>query len=291
MIKQAAAYDSFVRTAAAIMPTFTDPASVSLALGQSRAYGPKTLIEGAVAYGAIAALQDPVFVTALREAGNSPEHREKMVGYILANPAYVFLFKDSDVAAGLAREALGPIGVKMYVSGKAVRQAAYDIQKQGWSKAPVNDLRGRLAAAEAASEADMTPQPERLARARLAVSESAPLPITASPLAPPYAPLISRALQLAAIAALGEARDETYDRLSILTVEEGAQGCLAIAKRNFHQCLAVAKPNYEDIFCIGQHALADTGACLAKGAGVDLPPEPQPPVPPVKKKARRHKRG
>ncbi len=292
MIQQAAAYDSYVHAAVAITPTFTDAASVSQALGQARAYGPRSLIEGAIAYGAIAALEDPVFVAALRDAGNSPEHRAKMVDYILANPAYVLLFKNSDVVAGLAREAIGPTGLRLYATGKAVRQAAYDIQRQGWSKAPVSDLKGRLEAAEAAAGADMAPDPERLSLARQAVSGSAPLPITSPALPPPYTALVSRALQLAAIAALGEAREETYDRLSALTADDDAQACLAIAKRNFHQCLAVAKPNYEDIFCMGQHALADTGACLARAAGVDLPPEPAPPPPPppVKKTTRRHRR-
>jgi hypothetical protein len=291
MIQQAAAYDSYVRGSVAISPSFTDAASVSQALAQSRAYGPRSLIQGAVAYGAIAALEDPVFVAALRDAGNSPEHREKMVGYILANPAYVLLFKDSAVAAGLAREAIGPTSLRLYATGKAVRQSAYDIQKQGWSKAPVNDLKGRLEAAEAAASADMTPQPERLEQARLAVGGTAPLPSTAPALPPPYTPLVSRALQLAAIAALGEAREDAYDRLSPLAADDDAQACLSIAKRNFHQCLAVAKPNYEDIFCIGQHALADTGACLARAAGVELPPEPAPPPPPAKKKAHRRRHG
>jgi len=291
LIQDAAAYDSYVRDASAISPAFTDASAVSRALDQARAYGPRSFVRGAIAYGAIAALQDSAFVAALREAGNSPEHREEMVGYILANPAYVLVFKDSPVAAGLARDALGPEGLKLYSTGKAVRQSAYDIQKQGWSKADVVDLKGRLVAAEAAADSDMSPEPERLAQARRAVGGSAPLPATAAPLPPPYTPLVSRALQLAAIAALGEARDDTYDRVVGLTTEDDAQACLATAKRNFHQCLAVARPNYEDIFCMGQHALADTGVCLAKAAGVELPPEPPPPPPLIKKKpARKHRR-
>jgi hypothetical protein len=133
----------------------------------------------------------------------------------------------------------------------------------------------------------MQPEPERLAEARQAVSGPAPLPITATPLAPPYSPLVAHALQLAGIAALGEAKDDAYDRLSVLTSETDTSACLAVAKRNFHQCLAVARPNYEDIFCTGQHALLDTGACMIKAAGLDLPVEPPPPVAPAKKKSRR----
>jgi hypothetical protein len=283
MIRDAAAYDGYMRQAVSISPAFTDAGSVSQALNQARAYQPRSLVRGAVAYGAIAALQSRAFVASLREAGNSPEHREQMMGYILANPAYLSSFAGTDEAAGLAREALGPTAVHLYLAGGAVRQAAYDVQKQGWSKAPVTDLAGRLAAAEAAASSEMSAAPDRLTEARQSVSGVAPLPITAPPLAPPYTPLVSHALQLAAIAALGEATDAAADRLSVLTTDDGATTCLAAAKRNLHQCLAVAKPNYEDIFCTGQHGLRDTGACMVKAAGLELPPEPPPPPAPVKK--------
>lgn len=288
MIRDAAAYDSYMRHAVGISPAFTDAASVTQALDIARAYAPKSLLRGAVAYGAIAALQDQTFVGALRDAGNTPEHRAEMVNYILANPAYVSVFKDSDVAAGLAREAFGPTALRLHATGKAVRQAAYDIQRQGWSKLPVNDLGGRLAAAEAAANGDMESDPDAVAQARQSVSGAAPLPVTAAPLAPPYTPLVAHALQLAAIAALGEATDASMDRLAVLTTDDDAAACLGAAKRNFHQCLAVAKPNYEDMFCMGQHALIDTGACMAEAAGVALPPEPPPP-PPVIKVATHHK--
>jgi hypothetical protein len=51
--------------------------------------------------------------------------------------------------------------------------------------------------------------------------------------------------------------------------------CLNMSKLNLYQCLAVAKPHYEDVFCLGQHILADTGQCLMKGAGVPEPADPR----------------
>lgn len=294
MIQDAAAYDSYMKRAIAITPAFTDAASVSQAMGYTRAYAPKSLVRGAVAYAAIAALQDPAFVAAVREAGNTPEHRQDMVGYILANPAYVQYFKDSNVAAGLAREALGPRALRLHAVGKAVHQAAYDIQRQGWSKIEVADLNGRLAAAEAAAGGDMISDPDVLAQEKQSAGGAVALPTAATPLSPPYTPMVAHALQLAAIAALGEARNENVDQLSVLLADGDTSACLGAAKRNFHQCLAVAKPNYEDIFCIGQHGLQDTGACLADAAGVLLPPEPLSIPPPFTPKravhhTRRHK--
>ena len=48
-----------------------------------------------------------------------------------------------------------------------------------------------------------------------------------------------------------------------------------MSKLNLYQCLAVAKPHYEDVFCLGQHVLEDTGHCLMKGAGVAEPIDPR----------------
>ena len=77
--------------------------------------------------------------------------------------------------------------------------------------------------------------------------------------------------------------------------EEGAtHACLHMAKLNLFQCLAVAKPHYEDIFCMGQHVMMDTGSCFAKNAGVDMPvvAAPAPPTPnTAAPKARRSARG
>lgn len=299
MLQDAAAYDGYVRAASATSPAFTDAAAVAGALKQTGAYSPKTLVRGAVAYGAIAALEDAAFVASVREAGNTPEHRREMVGYIIANPAYVALFKDADAAAGLVREAIGPASLQLYATGRAVKQSAYDIQKQAWSKAQVADLQGRLSSAEAQAQEDMAPDPARLMAERQSVAGVAPIALPNAPL-PTISgntPLVSHALQLAAIAALGEATDTAYDQLVGLEVDSDTQACLATAKRNFHQCLAVAKPNYEDIFCMGQHGLRDTGACMARAAGFETPPEPLPP-PPAPKPARstakvihRHKRG
>jgi hypothetical protein len=277
-----------VTRAATISPAFSDPTSVSLALTEARAYGPKPLITGAVAFAAIAAMRDQTFVASLRQAGNSPEHRAEIVSYILANPAYLNAFKGTDEAAVLARDAIAPMALRLNATGRTVRQSAYDVQRQSWSKAFVQNLPGRLAESEAAATADMVPDATRVAEMRQSMVAFAAATGASPPLAA-YGPLVSRALQLAAIGALGEARDDTYARLAPLLIDSDDEACLAAAKRNFHQCLAVAKPNYEDIFCTGQHALMDTGACMARAAGVEPPPEPPPPAPqPVVAKTKPH---
>ncbi len=287
MIDDAAAYESFLARVTAVPPAFTGPVQVAAARDLGAAYETKALVRGAVAYGAIAALQAPEFVAAVRAAGPTPEARRLLVNAIIADPTAVFAFAGSDRAAGLARQAIGAAGMRLYNAGTAVKQASYTVQKQAWSKTDVLDRVGRLASVKTSSASPMTPAADRSAVLHGAASGLAPMTISADRAAPPYATLLDRALQLAAIAALGEATEDAYDRLGYLTYEETTAECLDRAKRNLFQCLAVAKPNYEDIFCTGQHEMQDTGECLARSVGVAVPLEldrPEPlRLPPIRK--------
>ena len=282
LIGDAASYEAYLLRVTATTPAgFTNGASVAQALKTAAAYEPRVLVRGEIAYGAVAALQNPTFVAQVRAAGNSPENRKLMVDYILHDPGYPFRFQGADAAAGLVKEALGGAGLRLYATGKTIKQSAYDVQHQAWSREEIADRAGRLAAVEAAAAQGVDPATERVAVLQSAATGAAPLPITAQPAAPPYTPLIARSMQLAAIAALGEANDDAYDQLTTLMADSDSDTCLHMAKLNLYQCLAVAKPHYEDIFCMGQHVMVDTGACLARGVGVEPPPDPLPPPRPV----------
>ena len=282
LLGDAASYEAYLTRVTATSPAgFTSGATVAQALKTAAAYEPKVLVRGEIAYGAVAALQNPTFVAQVRAAGNSPENRKLMVDYILHDPGYPFRFQGSAEAAGLVKEALGGAGLRLYATGKVVKQSAYDIQHQMWSRDEISDRAGRLAAVEAAAAAGIDPATERVAILQRAANGAEPLPITAPPAQPPYTPLIARAMQLAAIAALGEASDTAYDQLTSIMADPDTDACLHMAKLNLYQCLAVAKPHYEDIFCMGQHVMVDTGACLVRGVGVEVPPDPTPPPKPV----------
>jgi hypothetical protein len=280
LLGDAAAYEAYLSRVTATTPAgFTDGASVAQALKTAAAYEPGVLVRGEIAYGAVAALQDPTFVAQVRAAGNSPENRKLMVDYILQDPGYAFRFQGADAAAGLIKAALGGAGLRLYATGKLIKQSAYDVQHQMWSRADVTDRPGRLASVEAAAAQGIEPASERVAVLQRAASGAERLPLTAPSAAPPYTPLLARSMQLAAIAAIGEATDAAYDRLTTLTADTDTDACLHMAKLNLYQCLAVAKPHYEDIFCMGQHVMIDTGACLARGVGVEVPADPLPPPP------------
>ncbi len=280
LLSDAAAYEAYLQHVTGTSPSFTDGTQVAAALKAGAAYEPRALVRGAIAYAAIAALGDPTFVAQVRAAGTTPEYRHAMMGYVLYNPVYVFQFRNSDVAAGLAKQALADAGLKLYAAGKTMKQASYDVQHQPWSKQEVADRPSRLAAVEQAAKDPIPLAEDQVPSLQRAADGSAPLPITAPPAEPPYPPMVAHALQLAAVAALGEADDSAYDALTTVTVDDDTTACLHMAKLNLHQCLAVAKPHYEDIFCLGQHAMSDTGSCLVKNVGMELPPEPAPPPPP-----------
>ncbi len=95
--------------------------------------------------------------------------------------------------------------------------------------------------------------------------------VATQPAAPPYSPLVVRSLALAALAVLGEAGEANLVQLTSVMSEPVAGSCLNMSKLNLYQCLAVSKPHYEDVFCMGQHILMDTGMCVLKGAGAPNP--------------------
>ena len=79
--------------------------------------------------------------------------------------------------------------------------------------------------------------------------------------------MVARAVTLAALSAIGMAGDEQVSRIMPNLTDPEATFCLNMARLNLFQCLAVAGPHYEDMFCMGQHVLMDTGSCLIRSSG------------------------
>jgi hypothetical protein len=83
---------------------------------------------------------------------------------------------------------------------------------------------------------------------------------------------VIHALALAALAAIGEAGPEELYQVEPVLTEPAAAACENLSRLDLYQCLAVSKPYYEDVFCLGAHALADTGQCVMIDAGAPIPP-------------------
>jgi hypothetical protein len=159
--------------------------------------------------------------------------------------------------------------------------AYFEGPPNNWSKADVDDRPGRLALAKALSAEQQKAIDVDALRLTQNVSGGQAMGLSAPPAAPPYTPLVARSLAVAAMAALGEGGEEYAPQLLALLSENNEGQCLHMAKLNLYQCLAVARPQYEDVFCLGQHAVMDTGQCIMKAAvvGYVLPAPVVLPVP------------
>jgi len=275
VVEQAGAYRAYITRASGISPGFANGQDVAQGLRTGEAYEPGQLLRGAIAYGAVVALQDPAFVAGVRKYAADPDQRRTVAYEVMKDPAYAVGFAGSASAAGLVMAALGQDGRRLLELGYSVHQAAYDVQRQPWSKAEVSGREERMALAKSLSAQQTPGEVAETSRLQMAVSGSGQLGLTADAASPPYTPLVIHSLAVAALAALGYADDNSLGQVMPILAEPGAATCLNMAKLNLYQCLAVAKPHYEDVFCLGKHVLEDTGHCLMKGAGVAEPPDPR----------------
>ena len=271
VIEQASAYRAYVQAASAISPAFIDGPSVAQGVRTGASYEPQQLLRGAIAYGAVVALQDPGFVAGVRAYSGTADQRRFIAYEIVKDPAYVVGISGSAGAAGLVRAALGEDGAKLLTQGRLVKQAAYDVQRRPWSKADVAAREQRLALAKQLSATPTLGEVSETARLSLAVSGNGVLGLSPQSASPPYTPIVVRSLAVAALAALGYADEEELEMVMPILAEPNSASCFNMSKLNLYQCLAVSKPHYEDVFCLGVHVLMDTGMCVLKSAGVPAP--------------------
>jgi len=311
----AAVYVDYIEDARRLSASFADGAGVQSELQTGAAIEPNQLAHGAVAYGAIVAMQEPSFRSALRGYAASDSARADMLNHILSDPGYAATLPGADAAARRVILALSSDGQSVYRAGAAVKQAAYDIQHQKWSKDFVTDPTGRLALAKQNSVTLKSVQSDDSAQMLTAaltgqglvsrattgqstgdqtVQAATAVPAgtqatDASAIAPaqtsvfdrpdlfnqPYTDTVQHALAIAAIAMLGEGGPEHQAQMVALMDDGDGGKCFGMSKLNLYQCLAVAKPYYEDVFCLGQHILMDEGQCLGKLSSNALSFEPK----------------
>jgi len=273
VVEAASEYHVYMDRAGRIAPVFANGPQIEDSLAAGEAFEAQQLSRGVIAYGALVALQDPSFVAGVRTFAVDPDGRRSLAARLVADPNYAAALPGAPTAAGLVITTLNADSSRVRGAGELVKQFAYDVQHQAWSKKDVIDPAGRLARAKAVSSAPMTPLPADVDQLEGAVTgadskvASKALLVSGSASAPPYTAVVSRALAVAALAALGEGGDDNDAQVESLLNDAGGGFCLNMSKLNLYQCLAVAKPWYEDVFCLGQHVLIDTGQCVSKDVG------------------------
>ena len=272
IVQAAAGYEDYMARASLVSAAFQSGADVSAALRLGASDDPRALLRGEIAYAAIVALGDPAYVASVRVYARDDASRRRMASLLESDPRYVLSLRGSGGAAGLAVAALMEQGRKLKSEGASVTQAAYTIQHQSWSAQQVPDREARLAAAKAGADLAASAPPDVIANLSRAASGFNQVPLNAPPASGPFPPVIVHALAVAALAVLGEAGPEDVSEVEPLLTERTAAECENLAKLDLYQCLAVSKPYYEDVFCLGSHALADTGQCVMIDAGAPVPP-------------------
>lgn len=265
VVEAACAYETYLRNAAAIRAGFRSGEAVNQAMTVGEAYQPRQMEEGVIAYAALIALEDPRFVRGVQRYAQDPRGGEREADALLDDPAEAAAIPGARDAGALVGAVLRQEGVQLFTAGQAVKQSAYEVQHQAWSRQAVPDPQVRLARAKSLAANAVIPAPEDVSRLLQSAVGFRGRRATDDQGAGGATPVVQRGLALAALAVLGRATDEP--RLTRLLSEGGEANCMRMAKLNLYQCLAVAGPHYEDIFCLGQHALMDTGQCVAAGGG------------------------
>ena len=267
VVEAASAYQMFVERAGAIDAHFADGEAIRTAMVTAEMWQPEQLGQGALAYAALLAMQDPGFVGGVRRAAASPAGAETLIRALEADPRQAAAIEGADAAALRINTVLTTQAERLAETGRKVKQSAYDIQHQAWSRQTVPDGAQRLALAKQLADLPVKPTADDVAHL-FQVATSPPSYAGAPTSAPPgYTPVVQKALTLAALAILGRADRGELESAGLLRMRGGGGDCMTMARLNLYQCLAVAGPHYEDIFCMGEHALKETGQCLREGAG------------------------
>ncbi|HEX3363537.1 hypothetical protein [Phenylobacterium sp.] len=253
LVAQASAFEAFMRHGRRIDPAFSGPADVSQALQTGAAHEPHELEAGMIAYAALAALQEPRFVAAVRA------DRSDLARRIAADPQAALALAGADAAEARASGALYAEGSALSGEGEKIKHAAYSVQHQAWANAKVPDPAGRLSRVKRLSTESYRPAREDAAELQMSLAGAARRSGAASP-------VVARGVALAALSVLGEARQGQN-----LMSEPRTTSCLHMAKLNLYQCLASAGPHYEDIYCLGQHAMIDPGQCVVEATQIHNP--------------------
>jgi hypothetical protein len=252
---RAAAFESFMRHARGIDPAFAGPADVAQALQTGASHEPHELEAGMIAFAALAALQEPRFVAAVRAEAAPGELARRLA----ADPQAALALPGAEAAGARASGALYAQGFGLASDGEKVKHAAYSVQHQAWSTAKVADPAARLSRVKRLSAESYQPAREDAAQLQMALAQTVHRPGAPTP-------VVARGVALAALSVLGEQRQGQS-----LMSEPRAGSCLHMAKLNLYQCLASAGPHYEDIFCLGQHAMIDPGQCVVEATKTSSP--------------------
>ena len=242
----ASAFDGYMHAVAAIDAGFKSGQSVAAALRRASAYDAHQLEEGMIAYGAMAAMQSPRFVYGVMDIAQNPGDRRALIQALVGDPESAVRLPGAAEASAMAADAILREAQPVVANGRAIKQASYDVQHQGWSIAKAVDQPGRLAEAKAVSAVRVAAHDGDVARLLTQVSIGG---ADAGRGSAGASAVVDHSLALAALAILDGTDGADDGRLDRVVSERVSAECLKMAKLNLFQCLSVVGPEYEDVYC------------------------------------------
>jgi hypothetical protein len=265
VVASAVAFQDYAARAGATPSAFKDPKGVHEALVAGAGYEASQLQQGMIAYGAMAAAQDDRFVDGINRAAQGQAERHALAAQLMANPDTVMQIEGAEGAGRRVQAALRQQGEQLIANGRKLERASYDVQRQAWSKVRTS-TNGRLA------------EVKMLSATRAAFRDGDETRLIKDLIERPRAegagavtPVVARSLALAALAVLGEAGTQDLPRMGAVFTDVGSAACLKMSKLMLNQCVAVASPQYETVYCLGTHAIGDTGQCVVMAAAGRAP--------------------
>ena len=295
ILKAAAAYADFqFRTDALRTLDLSGPDKMQAAIEQYAPINAHTLGRGGLAYKAIVAARAPEFRASILDL-EAFYGRDRVLTGLRNDWSYARQIDGAEEALDYALRAAKADARRLSGVANSVKQRSYDLQKQSWARAKLNDGVGRADKVADLSRVRPAPSgeaielfaepalPDHLRQAGAVGVRSvwdgirtflrAPLQVaslTSPSQTPMRAPLLKdtrqgsadRILTLAAFAILDGA-DDRPDDIERLLSDVNATDCLEKAQIQMSQCLTAVHFRYEQPFCLSEHAVADVGRCVS----------------------------
>ena len=271
---------------------FEDVASIQTALSDLGSQNHDQLSRGWIAYSALIASQDPEFRAAVRD-GEAYYGRDFLVRGLQNDVRFARTMHGGSAAVSAALNAGAADAQRLQATAQTVKQQAYSLQSYGWAKGTLSDsgalatrlradsLVGRTASSDMTTAFRAPDIGNVLSTAGRAGTPSIWRNITGATdrvrvanvgtitrgtrrtVAPGSEQVADKIATLAAYRVLGSEQTGPAPIQGAMT-ESQTSGCMNMANLNLQQCIAATHQHFEVPFCLGEHALAEIGSCIAK---------------------------
>ena len=272
---------------------FDDVDSIQAALTDLGSQNAEQLSRGWIAYSALVASQSSEFRAAVRDI-EGYYGRDAVVRGLQNDVRYARTLNGGSTAVSAALNAGAADAQRLQSTADLVKEQAYSLQAFGWAKGKLGDsgaiatklradsLIGRTASndmttafrapdfSSVLTSAGRTGAPSVWRNVSDAAGQIRGVNISNGVtggsrrrVAPGSEQVADKIATLAAYRVLGSEGSTAAPVQSAMS-ESQTTGCINMAQLNLQQCIAATHQHFEVPFCLGEHALAEIGSCIAK---------------------------